>query len=63
MHDGSIRGEAGLTDATRLAVLAAVERRVLWLASWMIHHANHLRENVDGLKVGGHQASTASLAR
>lgn len=35
---------------------------MLWLASWTIHHANHLRENVDGLKVGGHQASSASLA-
>src|SRR6202011_2635702 len=33
-----------------------------WLASWTIHHANHLRENADGLKVGGHQASSASLA-
>jgi pyruvate dehydrogenase E1 component len=32
------------------------------LASWTIHHANHLRDNVDGLKVGGHQASSASLA-
>ena len=35
---------------------------MLWLASWMIHNANHLRENGDGLKVGGHQASSASLA-
>jgi pyruvate dehydrogenase E1 component len=35
---------------------------VLWLASWTIHNANHLRESVDGLKVGGHQASSASLA-
>jgi pyruvate dehydrogenase E1 component len=35
---------------------------VLWLASWTIHHANHLRDNSDGLKVGGHQASSASLA-
>src|SRR4051812_41508198 len=43
-------------------ILAALERKVLWLASWMIHNANHLRENTDGLKVGGHQASSASLA-
>ena len=35
---------------------------MLWLASWTIHNANHLRENADGLKVGGHQASSASLA-
>jgi len=46
----------------RLALLAALERKVLWLASWMIHHANHVRESTDGLKVGGHQASCASLA-
>ena len=45
-----------------LPVLAALERKVLWLASWMIHNANHLRDNADGLKVGGHQASSASLA-
>jgi pyruvate dehydrogenase E1 component len=45
-----------------LALLRALERKVLWLASWTIHHANHLRESTDGLKVGGHQASSASLA-
>jgi len=41
--------------------LSALEKKVLWLAAWTIHNANHLRENVDGLKVGGHQASSASL--
>ncbi|MFD2182134.1 transketolase [Rhodoplanes azumiensis] len=45
-----------------LDVLSALERKVLWLAAWMIHEANHVRENVDGLKVGGHQASSASLS-
>jgi pyruvate dehydrogenase E1 component len=45
-----------------LAVLSALERKVLWLATWTIHNANHLRDNGDGLKVGGHQASSASLA-
>src|SRR5689334_28285 len=45
-----------------LEVLAALERKVLWLASWMIHNANHVRESTDGLKVGGHQASSASVA-
>ena len=45
-----------------LQILTELERKVLWLASWTIHHANHLRDNVDGLKVGGHQASSASLA-
>ena len=45
----------------RVKTLAELERKALWLASWMIHNANHLRPNEDGLKVGGHQASSASL--
>ena len=49
-------------SSAELAILRELEKKVLWLASWTIHHANHLRENVDGLKVGGHQASSASLA-
>ncbi|MTW16368.1 transketolase [Rhodoplanes serenus] len=52
-------------DPTRLdstTILAALERKVLWLAAWTIHQANHVRDNVDGLKVGGHQASSASLS-
>ncbi|MFO0954432.1 MAG: hypothetical protein U0835_25385 [Isosphaeraceae bacterium] len=47
--------------ARRIECLHALERRVLWLATWMIHHANHVRPKRDGLKVGGHQASCASL--
>ena len=50
------------TDPARLEILNALTRKVLWLSSWTIHHANHIRPNVDGLKVGGHQASSASLA-
>src|SRR6201996_4955399 len=49
-------------SADQLPVLTALERKVLWLATWTIHNANHLRESSDGLKVGGHQASSASLA-
>jgi len=49
------------TDPARLEMLSALARKVLWLSSWTIHHANHIRPNVDGLKVGGHQASSASL--
>ena len=45
-----------------LKILRDLERKVLWLSTWMIHNANHLREKTDGLKVGGHQASSASLA-
>ncbi len=47
---------------SRIDILSELEKKVLWLASWTIHNANHLRESVDGLKVGGHQASSASLA-
>ena len=43
------------------AVVAAVERRVLWLATAIVHHANRVRPNPSGLKVGGHQASSASM--
>ncbi|ESW78966.1 transketolase [Mesorhizobium sp. C280B] len=49
-------------DKRKLEALSALEKKVLWLSTWMIHNANHLRENTDGLKVGGHQASSASLA-
>lgn len=44
-----------------LDVLRELERRLLWLASWTIHHANHVRAS-DEVKVGGHQASSASMA-
>ncbi len=43
------------------AFLQDLESKVLWLSTWMIHNANHLRDNADGLKVGGHQASSASM--
>ncbi len=43
-----------------VARLREIERRLLWLACWTIHNANHLREK-DVVKVGGHQASSASM--
>ncbi|MFZ6764589.1 1-deoxy-D-xylulose-5-phosphate synthase N-terminal domain-containing protein [Pseudoroseomonas sp. WGS1072] len=46
----------------RLKLLQALERKLLWLSAWTIHNANHIRPNRDGLKVGGHQASSASVA-
>jgi pyruvate dehydrogenase E1 component len=49
-------------DTARLEILTALARKALWLSSWTIHNANHIRPNTDGLKVGGHQASSASLA-
>ena len=51
-----------LAPIQRLRLLRELERKVLWLSAWTIHHANHIRPNRDGLKVGGHQASCASLA-
>src|SRR3954449_2036254 len=44
-----------------LETLEAVQRRVLWLATAIVHHANRVRENRSGVKVGGHQASSASM--
>ncbi|MFD3191298.1 1-deoxy-D-xylulose-5-phosphate synthase N-terminal domain-containing protein [Sedimentitalea sp. HM32M-2] len=41
--------------------LRTIEQRLLWLSHWMIHHANHIRPKVDGIKIGGHQASSASM--
>lgn len=52
---------APLRNAPDLDALAKIEERMLWLACWTIHNANHLRESRDGLKVGGHQASCASM--
>ena len=49
------------SETERLRLLHALERKLLWLSAWMIHHANHVRPNRDGLKVGGHQASSASM--
>jgi pyruvate dehydrogenase E1 component len=51
-----------MTAFEHLDILGDLERKALWLSTWMIHNANHLRSNDDGLKVGGHQASSASLA-
>ncbi len=44
----------------RLPYLSELERKVLWLSSWTIHNANHLRPNLDGLKVGGHNPPTVA---
>jgi pyruvate dehydrogenase E1 component len=47
-------------ESRRVHILKQLERKLLWLSAWMIHNANHIRPNRDGLKVGGHQASCAS---
>ncbi|GAA2362987.1 transketolase-like TK C-terminal-containing protein [Dactylosporangium salmoneum] len=54
--------EAGIAHQDRSAVLREVEQRVLWLATAIVDHANRVRPNASGLKVGGHQASSASMA-
>ena len=45
---------------TELEILESIQRRVLWLSTWMVHEAN-ARPSADGTKVGGHQASSASV--
>lgn len=57
-HAGAPRG----SNQADIALLEQLEQRVLWLSSWTIHHANNVRESRDGLKVGGHQASSASVS-
>lgn len=49
-------------ETRKLETLRALDQKVQWLSSWMIHNANHIRPNRDGVKVGGHQASSASSA-
>src|SRR4029077_19745391 len=60
--DGEPSRDRRVETQDKLACLTALERKVLWLSTWMIHNANHVRPNRDGLKVGGHQASSASVA-
>src|SRR5215472_16267749 len=45
----------------RLETLNRIQQRVLWLATRMVHEANHVRASTDDTKVGGHQASSASI--
>ena len=44
-----------------LEILESIQNRVLWLSTQIVHYANNIRKNPDGLKVGGHQASSASI--
>jgi pyruvate dehydrogenase E1 component len=48
-------------EAVCLEALSEIERQVLWLSTAIIHHANRVRPNPAGMKVGGHQASSASM--
>lgn len=49
------------TPTTGREVFHEVEDRVLWLSTAIVDHANRVRPNPSGLKVGGHQASSASM--
>lgn len=51
----------GVLAPDELAALESIQRRVLWLATNIVHHANNVRPSTDGVKVGGHQASSASM--
>ena len=48
-------------DLYDLDMLERIQRRVLWLSTYIVHYANFVRPNPDGLKVGGHEASSASV--
>ena len=49
------------TISPDLDALSILDDKLRFLSAWTIHNANHLRESSDGLKVGGHQASCASM--
>ena len=53
--------ETKSSSVSELEALEAIQDRVLWLSTRMIDYANSDRPNVDGIKVGGHQASSASM--
>ena len=53
--------QADIIAPELLETLSSIEERVLWLATSIVHHANRERENPSGVKVGGHQASSASM--
>ncbi len=61
MPDTQIQNTQPIIRDELIDGLDALEERLLWLASWTIHNANHIRPSRDGLKVGGHQASCASM--
>jgi len=50
-----------LWDAYDLDMLDRIQRRVLWLSTYMVHYANFIRPNPDGVKIGGHEASSSSV--
>ncbi|HEY3735627.1 MAG TPA: pyruvate dehydrogenase, partial [Streptosporangiaceae bacterium] len=57
----SLQQPATQVSADHLDVLRTIEQRVLWLSAAIVDHANRVRPNPSGIKVGGHQASSASM--
>jgi len=57
----SIAADRTLAETDTFGALGEIERRVLWLATAIVHEANLVRPSLDGLKVGGHQTSSASM--
>lgn len=57
----SVDARPRVADTSADTTLREIEDRVLWLSTSIIHHANRVRPNLTGLKVGGHQASCASM--
>src|SRR5246127_2970263 len=57
----SIAAGRPLAETDTFGALRDIERRVLWLATAIVHEANRVRPSLDGLKVGGHQTSSASM--
>jgi pyruvate dehydrogenase E1 component len=53
--------DPGADEESQLESLREVERRLLWLSAMTVHHCNHVRVQASGMKVGGHQASSASM--
>jgi pyruvate dehydrogenase E1 component len=54
-----IAAERPMAETGTFEALREIEHRVLWLSTAIIHEANLVRPNLDGVKVGGHQTSSA----
>ena len=61
VSDSTVITQTSASRTPDLETLEAIAERVLWLSTSMIHHANRVRPNHTGLKVGGHQSSSASM--
>src|SRR6201996_1757851 len=57
----SIAAGQPLAETDTFGALRDIERRVLWLSTAIVYEANLVRPNRDGVKVGGHQTSSASM--